>query len=220
MEEQGKHRNVYLQKWMGRPLIACPGDLLAMHQLIWDIKPDLIIETGVAHGGSSVFYASMMKLLDISDAKCDCHREVVSIEVELRPHNRNAISEHSMKEYITLIDGSSIDPTVVASVTNIAKKHKTVMVFLDSNHTHEHVYNELAAYAPLVTVGSYIVVLDTIVEFTNVPIVDRPWGKGNNSWTAAQKFLSENNDYKIDKVPEVIAGYITCAPDGWLKRIK
>jgi len=214
--------------WMARPIIQYPQDIVAMQELIWQIKPDLIIETGIAHGGSLIFYASMLALLDLCDAieagqtldPRASRRKVLGIDIEIRPHNRTAIEAHPMASRIQMIEGSSIDPAVIAQVKAIAKDYERVLVCLDSNHTHDHVLAELEAYAPLVSKGSYCVVFDTIIE--DMPpgsFPDRPWDKGNNPKTAVWEFLRTHPEFEIDKSIQHKL-LITVAPDGYLKRAR
>jgi len=203
----------YNFSWMGRPIIAFPQDMIAMQELIWEIKPDLIIETGIAHGGSIVYYASLLELIG-GDG------EVVGIDIEIRKHNRELIESHPMFKRIQLIEGSSVAEEVINKVKDISRNKKTIMVCLDSNHTHDHVLQELNLYAPLTSVGSYCIVFDTVVE--DMPDDwewNRPWGKGNNPKTAVWEFLKSNNQFQIDKTVENKL-LITVAPDGYLKRIK
>lgn len=203
----------YNFSWLGRPIIQYPQDIMAMQELIWQVKPDLIIETGIAHGGSLIFYASMLELLG-GDG------ELIGIDLDIREHNRIEIEKHPMYKRIEMLEGSSTDPEIIDSVKELAKGKKSVMVVLDSNHTHEHVLEELRLYSPFVTVGSYCVVFDTIVE--DLPddfFSDRPWGKGNNPKTAVHEFLKENDSFEIDDNVENKL-LITVAPDGYLKRIK
>ena len=204
----------YNFSWMGRPIIALPQDMIAMQELIWEVKPDLIIETGVAHGGSIVYYASLLELIGGEGL-------VVGIDIDIRKHNRDLIEAHPMMKRIKLLEGSSIGNEIVSQVKEIASNKKKVMVCLDSNHTHEHVYNELKLYAPLTTVGSYCIVFDTVVE--DMPIDwnwgNRPWGVGNNPKTAVMDFLRENNSFEIDKSIDNKL-LISVAPDGYLKRVK
>lgn len=204
----------YNFSWMGRPIIALPQDMIAMQELIWEVKPDLIIETGVAHGGSIVYYASLLELIGGEGL-------VVGIDIDIRKHNRDLIEAHPMMKRIKLLEGSSISNEIVSQVKEIASNKKKVMVCLDSNHTHEHVYNELKLYAPLTTVGSYCIVFDTVVE--DMPIDwnwgNRPWGVGNNPKTAVMDFLRENNSFEIDKSIDNKL-LISVAPDGYLKRVK
>ncbi|PZP91657.1 MAG: cephalosporin hydroxylase [Variovorax paradoxus] len=198
--------------WLGRPMIQLPMDAMAMQEIIWAVKPDLIVETGVAHGGSVVLSASMLQLLG--------HGEVLGVDIEIRPHNRQAIESHPMAHRIRLIEGSSTAPEVVAQVRAAAAGKQRVLVFLDSNHTHEHVLAELNAYADLVSVGSYCVVFDTFVEDMPDDYVwtERPWGKGNNPKTAVWEYLRSHPEFQIDKSVEDKL-LVTSAPDGFLRRV-
>jgi cephalosporin hydroxylase len=222
-----RHGYTYNFSWMGRPIIQYPQDMVAMQELIWSIKPDLIIETGIAHGGSLVFSASMLALLDLSEAiesgtpmdPRQSHRKVVGVDIDIRAHNRAAIECHPMSSRIQLIQGSSVDPTVVSQVHEKAANHQRVLVCLDSNHTHEHVLAELEAYAPLVTPGSYCIVYDTLVEdMPEDSFPDRPWGKGNNPKTAVWEYLKTHPEFEVDRsIPHKLQ--ITVAPDGFLRRL-
>ena len=218
----------YHFEWLSRPIIQYPQDIVAMQELIWQIKPDLIIETGIAHGGSLVFYASMLALLDMCEAletgavfdPKAYKRKVLGIDIEIRPHNRAAIEAHPMASRIQMIHGSSIAPAIIEQVKKIAQGYERVLVCLDSNHTHDHVLAELEAYAPLVSVGSYCVVFDTIVEDMPKELFpDRPWGPGNNPKTAVWEYLKTHPEFEIDKSIQHKL-LITVAPDGYLKRIK
>jgi cephalosporin hydroxylase len=212
MRETAPYRYTYHFRWMGRPIIQFPQDIIAMQELIWEVKPDLIIETGIAHGGSLVFYASILELIG--------NGEALGIDIEIRPHNRAALESHPMIKRIKLLEGSSTDPTIIDAVKAYAVGKQTVMVCLDSNHTHDHVLSELRAYSPLVTRGSYCVVFDTAVE--DVPdqlFSGRPWGKGNNPKTAVWEFLKSNNRFEIDNEIENKL-LITVSPDGYLKCVK
>ncbi len=207
----------YNYSWMGIPIIQYPQDIIAMQELIWEIKPDLIIETGIAHGGSLIFYASMLALLELSGyTKIS---KVLGIDIDLRKHNLEEIEKSPMFNRIHIIEGSSIDEEIVQEVIDSIKGYNNIMVCLDSNHTHDHVLKELELYAPLVTKGSYCVVFDTIIEdmpVNNYP--DRPWDKGNNPKTAVHEFLKINKDFRIDTmIYEKLL--ISVAPDGYLKRI-
>lgn len=204
----------YNFKWMGRPIIQYPQDMIAMQEIIWDLQPDLIIETGIAHGGSLIYYASLLELIGKGT--------VLGIDIDIREHNRNEIEKHPMFKRIKMIQGSAVDENIVAQVTAEAKGKEKVLVVLDSNHTHEHVLDELRFYAPLVTPGSYIVVFDTIVENlpdNYIPGMSRPWGIGNNPMTAVDAFLKENNQFEIDEAIDNKI-QISVAPRGYLKRIK
>lgn len=209
----------YYFTWMGRPIIQIPQDMVTLQEAIMSVQPDLIIETGIAHGGSLIYSASMLELLDACHPGDGVKREVVGVDIEIRPHNRAAIEAHPMYKRITMLEGSSIDPEIVARVRDIAREHRTVMVLLDSCHTHEHVLEELRLYTPMVSVGSYAVVYDTLVEFTDHVYPDRPWGKGNNPYTAVQAFLKENDRFEVDKSYDE-KSVITSCPGGWLKRVR
>ena len=198
--------------WLGRPIIQLPQDMIAIQEVIWNIKPDLIIETGIAHGGSLILSASILELIG--------QGEVLGIDIDIRPHNLEAIEKHPMSKRIKMIEGSSINEGIISKVKNYADGKDTVLVILDSNHTHDHVLAELRAYSSLVTIGSYCIVLDTLIE--DIPDkfhVDRPWGVGNNPKTAAREFLQNNDRFEIDKKIENKL-LITVAPDGYLKCIK
>ncbi|NOR71477.1 MAG: cephalosporin hydroxylase [Methylomarinum sp.] len=218
----------YNFEWLGRPIIQYPQDILAMQELIWTIKPDLIIETGIAHGGSLIFSASMLALLDMGEAiengatinPRDSKRKVLGIDIDIRTHNRDAIEAHAMSSRIQMIQGSSIAQDVIDQVREIAKSYKRVLIFLDSNHTHEHVLAELKAYADLTSVGSYCVVFDTLIEDMSADMfLDRPWGPGNNPKTAVWEYLKTHPEFEIDKMIQNKL-LITVAPDGYLKRIR
>ena len=199
--------------WLGRPIIQYPQDIIAMQEIIWQVKPDLIIETGIAHGGSLIFYASMLELLG-GDG------QILGIDIDIRELNRVEIEKHPMYKRIDMLEGSSIDEKIAEQVYVFAKGKKRVMVFLDSMHTHDHVSRELELYSPLVTKGSYLVVFDTIIE--DMPddfFPDRPWGKGNNPNTAVWEFLKKNGRFEIDKGIENKL-LITVAPGGYLKCVK
>lgn len=197
--------------WLGRPLIQLPTDAMALQEIIWTVKPDLIIETGVAHGGSLVLSASILEMLG--------HGEVVGVDIEVRPHNRRAIETHPLGKRIVLIEGSSIAPAVIAQVRACAEGKRTVLACLDSNHTHDHVLAELDAYAGLVSAGSYCIVFDTFVEDMPDDYVwtDRPWGKGNNPKTAVREWLLLHPEFEIDRSMEDRL-LITSAPEGFLRR--
>jgi len=208
--ESARHKYTYHFSWMGRPIIQLPQDMMAMLEIIWRIKPDLVIECGIAHGGSILYYASLLELQG--------HGEVLGIDRDIRAHNREAIEAHPMSKRVTMIEGSSLDPQV-ASQVQAAAAGKKVIVVLDSNHTHEHVLQELRLYAPLVSVDSYCVVMDTIVEdMSDDAFPDRPWGKGDNPKTAVWAFLKESQAFEIDSELENKL-LITVAPDGYLRRV-
>jgi cephalosporin hydroxylase len=199
--------------WMGRPIIQYPQDMVMMQELIWSVKPDLIIETGIAHGGSLIYYASILELIG--------NGRVLGIDIDIREHNRKEIENHPMYKRINMIEGSSISEEVASKVRNQAAGKEKILVCLDSNHTHDHVLAELNLYAPLVSVNSYIVVFDTIVE--DLPegyfSQKRPWGISNNPKTAVQEFLAGNNGFEIDhSIDNKLL--ISVAPGGYLKRIQ
>jgi cephalosporin hydroxylase len=203
----------YNFRWLGLPVIQFPQDLLALQEIVWAVKPEVVVETGIARGGSLVFYASLLKLLG-------GERRVIGIELDLRPHNRAALEAHPMFPGISLVDGSSIDPDVVGRVAATIAGRGPVMVALDSNHTHEHVLAELHAYAPLVTPGSYLVVLDTVIEqMPDGAFSDRPWSRGNNPWTAVHEFLAGTDRFVVDTDLENRL-LISVAPRGYLKCVK
>jgi cephalosporin hydroxylase len=216
----------YNFEWLGRPIIQYPQDIVAMEEIIWRVKPDLIIETGIAHGGSLIFSASMLTLLDVCDAieqkkpidPAKSGRKVLAVDIDIRAHNREAIEAHPMASRIEMIQGSSIAPEVVAQVKAIAANYRTVLLCLDSNHTHEHVLEELTAYAPLVTKGSYCVVFDTIIEDLQAAMfAERPWGPANNPKTAVMEFLRSHPEFTVDKSVDNKL-LISVAPDGYLLR--
>jgi cephalosporin hydroxylase len=208
----------YHFSWLGRPVIQLPQDIMAMQELIGSIQPDLIIETGIAHGGSLIFSAAMLEL----NAACGgCQdAEVLGVDIDIRAHNREAIEAHPMSKRISMIQGSSIASEIIEQVKAKAEGKKSILVCLDSNHTHEHVLAELEAYAPLVTPGSYCVVFDTIIEdLPDEMFGDRPWGVGNNPKTAVWEYLKSHPEFEIDKSIQNKL-MITVAPDGYLKRTK
>lgn len=216
----------YNFSWMGRPIIQYPQDMAAMQELIWSVKPDLIIETGIAHGGSLILNASLLALLDMTEAiesgtvmkPRESRRKVLGIDIDIRAHNRAAIEAHPMASRIEMIQGSSIAPEIVAQVTAVAEKFERVLVCLDSNHTHDHVLAELEVYAPLTSVGSYCVVFDTVVEDLPAEMFpNRPWGPGDNPKTAVREYLKTHPEFEIDKsIHNKLM--ITVAPDGYLRR--
>jgi cephalosporin hydroxylase len=226
--DTARYKYTYRFTALGRPIIQLPQDMVAMQELIWSIKPDLIIETGIAHGGSLILSASMIALLDMCDAIAmggmfdpnTSRRKVLGIDIDIRAHNRIAIEAHPMASRIQLIQGSSIAPEIVEQVCSLATKYSRILVCLDSNHTHDHVLAELQAYAPLTSRGSYCVVFDTAIE--DVPkemFPDRRWGPGDNPKTAVWEYLKSHPEFEIDKsIQQKLL--ITVAPDGYLKRVK
>jgi cephalosporin hydroxylase len=213
MAESVRQKYSYNFTWMGRPVIQYPQDLIALQELIWRIQPSVIVETGIAHGGSLVFSASMLELIG-------GHRRVIGIDIDIRAHNRAALDEHPMRERIELIEGSSIDPDIVATVRQCAGADAPVMVILDSMHTHEHVLEELRAYSPMVSSGSYLVVLDTVIEDLPADLYpDRPWAPGDSPKSAVRQFLEESDDFEIDAQLEGRIA-ITTAPSGFLRCVR
>ena len=209
IREIARHRYAYNFTWLGRPVIQFPQDMMAIQELIWSIKPDVVIETGVAHGGSILFSASMLELVGGEGY-------VIGIDIDIRKHNRTEIEAHPLSRRVKLIEGSSVDDAVVSQVREMVGEGKKVLVILDSNHTHEHVLRELELFSPFVREGRYLVVYDTLIEDMPVDLVgDRPWGPGNNPKTAVWEFLETNKRFKIDKDLEAKLS-ITVAPDGYL----
>ena len=213
--------------WLGRPIIQYPNDILAIQEIIYKVKPDLIIETGIAHGGSLVLSASLLALLDYEDAykagnKIDPlkpTRKVVGVDIDIRSHNLKALDKHPLRKSMILMEGSSIDEeNILDPIKKIAAGKNNILVCLDSNHTHEHVLEELRLYSEFVTKGSYCIVFDTVIE--DIPdslSLDRPWGKGNNPKTAVDEFLSSNNKFEIDyDIQNKLM--ITVAPGGYLRK--
>lgn len=203
----------YNFKWLGRPIIQYPQDIMAMQEIIWDVQPQLIIETGIAHGGSLIFSASMLQLLGGEG-------QVLGIDVDIRAHNRVEIEKHPLARRITMMEGSSVDEVLLERVRAFARGKRPVLVTLDSNHTHEHVLRELMAYSPLVTKGSYLVVFDTVIEEMPTELIGpRPWGPGNSPKTAVHEFLKTTDRFVIDAELEKKL-LLTVAPDGYLKCVK
>lgn len=208
-----QYKYTYNFSWMGRPIIKYPQDIVIMQELIWTIRPDLIIETGIAHGGSIIFSSSMMELLGNGG-------KVIAVDIDIRQHNRDEIEKHPMMKNITMLEGSSVDEMIVQQIADYAKGFKKVMVVLDSNHSHEHVYRELELYTPLVSMGSYILLPDTFVEFfPKGYVTNRPWDVGNNPYTAMEAFLKTTTQFVKDEeitnkllITEALGG-------GYLKRI-
>lgn len=218
MKESTVPKYSYNFSWLGRPIIQYPQDIVAMQELVWSIQPDLIIETGIAHGGSLIFFASMLELNAACGGTQDA--EVLGIDIDIREHNKEAIEAHPMFKRISMIQGSSIDPEIIAQVKAKAEGKQRILVCLDSNHTHEHVLAELEAYAPLTSVGSYCVVFDTIVEDMPAEMFpDRPWGPGDNPKTAVWEYLKSHTEFEIDKQIDYKL-LISVAPDGYLKRVR
>jgi cephalosporin hydroxylase len=226
MEESVISNYSYNFDWLSRPIIQYPQDIVATQEIIWRVKPDLIIETGIAHGGSLILSASILALLDYCEAAesgelldtSKPKRMVVGVDIDIRDHNRKALDEHPLRNRLVLIEGSSIDSQIINKVEKEAEGFKKIMVFLDSNHTHSHVLDELRAYAPLVSKESYCVVFDSVIEdLPDTSHGNRPWKKGNNPKTALKEYLIENHNFTIDKsIDEKLM--ISVAPNGYLKR--
>lgn len=226
LEASMKRKYVYNFEWMGRPIIQYPQDMVAVQELVMRVRPDVIIETGVAHGGSLVLSASLLALLDMADAISAGHvidprvstRKVIGVDIDIRPHNKMAIEAHPMASRIHLVQGSSVDASTVNQVRELAAGAQTVLVLLDSMHTHAHVLAELDAYGPLVSPGSYCVVFDTFIE--DMPPAffdDRLWDVGNNPKTALRQWLGGHPEFEIDdQWPQKMM--VTVAPDGFLRR--
>jgi cephalosporin hydroxylase len=213
VREITRYRYTYNFTWLGRPVIQFPADLIALQEIIWRVRPDLVVETGIAHGGSLVFHASLLELLGGD-------RLVVGVDVEIRPHNRAAIEADPLARRIRLVEGSSTDARVLEAVREHARGRQSVMVVLDSHHTHDHVLRELELYAPLVTRGSYLVVFDTLIEdLPDELFANRPWRKGNNPKTAVREFLDATTRFELDTA---LAGklLLTAAPDGYLRCVR
>jgi cephalosporin hydroxylase len=227
LEASMRKKYVYNFDWLGRPIIQYPQDMWAVQELIWTVKPDLVIETGIAHGGSLILSASILAMLDYCEAMekgtpldpRQSARKVIGIDIDIRPHNRAALDAHPLRPLLTLVEGSSIAPETVETVRAAAQGHRRVMVFLDSMHTHAHVLAELEAYAPLVSRDSYCVVFDSFVEDMPADLFpDRPWAPGDNPKTALREYLSRHPEFAIDKSIEGKLMVSVCA-DGFLKRV-
>lgn len=240
LEMSMEKKYVYNFAWMNRPIIQYPQDIVAMQELIWQVRPDVIVETGIAHGGSLVLSSSLLALLEYVDAAergelvdpRKRRRKVIGVDIDIRAHNRAAIEEHPMASGISMVQGSSIDPATIQEVYDQIGDAERILVCLDSNHTHEHVLGELEAYAPLTSVGSYCVVFDTFVEDMRTDLFpDRPWSKGNNPKTAVREYLSyvkgegrrgkdgKHMDFEVDCFFEDKL-MVTVAPGGFLRRVK
>jgi cephalosporin hydroxylase len=221
-----QHKYSYHFQWLSRPIIQYPQDIVAVQEIIWKVKPDLIIETGIAHGGSLIFSASMLALIDYTEylernhdaSDIKQNRLVLGIDIDIRKHNKIEIEKHPLNKYIKMLEGSSTSSKIIEEVKNISKNYKNILVILDSNHTHEHVLDELRAFAPLVSINSYCIVFDTVIEdMKNQEFPNRPWSLGNNPKTAVWDFLKENNNFEINhNIDNKLL--ISVAPHGYLKR--
>jgi cephalosporin hydroxylase len=209
------HKYAYNFTWLGRPIIQMPQDMIALQEIVWRTRPELIIETGVAHGGSLIYSASLLELLGGNG-------RVLGIDIEIRAHNRREIEAHPLFKRIDLVEGSSIADSTLEQVRRYAAGRERVLVILDSNHTHAHVLKELELYSPFVRAGSYLIVFDTLIEDMPASFFDpakRPWGKGNNPKTATHEFLKANDRFEIDaEIHQKLL--ITVAPDGYLRCVK
>jgi len=213
LRETARYQYSYNFTWLGRPIIQFPQDILAMQEIIWRVRPDLIVETGIAHGGSLIFYASLLELLG--------HGQVLGIDIDIRAHNRTEIERHPMFRRIAMLEGSSIEEGIARQVHQLAQDKNKVVVALDSNHTHEHVLQELRLYSPLVKAGSYLVIFDTSIE--DMPkgfFSDRPWDRGNNPRTAVRQFLAATDRFVVDEeidgkllISANRGGYLKCVRD-------
>ena len=207
-----QHKYSYNFSWLGRPIIKLPADIVVMQEVIWRTRPDLIIETGIAHGGSLVLSASILELIG--------HGQVVGVDIDIRAHNRIEIESHRLSERIEMIQGSSTDSETVKRVAELAQKHSRVIVILDSLHSHEHVLNELRIYSQFVSVGCHLVLPDTFIElFPKGYYENRPWDVGNNPMTAMREFLAQSDLFQID-APVSNKALISEAIDGYLIRVK
>lgn len=212
LKESFIKKYIYNFEWLGRPIIQYPQDMWAMQEIIWKVKPDLIIETGIAHGGSLIFYASILEIIKKG--------AVLGIDIDIRSHNKKAIQNHPLYKRIKMIEGSSTEPKIIEKVKGIVKNKKSILVCLDSNHTYDHVSKEIEYYSGFVTKNSYLVVFDTFIE--DLPqnyFQDKSWGKDNNPKTAVYKFLKNNRNFVIDREIENKL-LITAAPGGYLKRVR
>jgi cephalosporin hydroxylase len=210
--EATRLRHPHQFSWLGRPIIQFPADIVATQEVLWRTRPDFVLETGVAHGGSLVLSASVLELLGGDGI-------VVGVDIDIRAHNRKAIEEHPLARRIRLVEGSSTDPAVAAEVYRLAEGRRSVFVLLDSNHSADHVRRELELYAPLVRAGGYLVVGDTVVEDFPPGTFDRPWDRGNSPKTAAREFLAANDRFVVDHELEDKL-LMTCNPEGWLRCVR
>lgn len=215
------HNYSYAFEWQGRPIIQYPQDIVALQEVVYQVKPDVIVETGIAHGGSAVFSASLLCLLDIEDGldPRKSPRKVIAVDIDIRAHNKIALDTHPLRFKMELLEGCSVDSGMVRQVSELITADSRVLIYLDSNHTHDHVLSELNAYAGLVSKGSYCVVFDTAIE--NLPknsFNDRPWGIGDNSGTAVREWLESHPEFEVDELIDRKL-MVSVAPGGWLKRI-
>ena len=226
VEQSARLKYMYNFYWLGRPIIQYPQDIVAFQEIVWTVRPDIIVEAGIAHGGSLILSASLLAMLDLADAEAaggtidprKPARQVVGVDIDIRAHNREAMEAHPLRHSITMIQGSSINNRIAAQVRALVEGRQRVLVVLDSNHTHEHVLRELEIYAPLVSPDSYCIVYDTLIEdLPEEMYPDRPWGQGNNPKTAVWEYLKHHPEFQIDSSIPAKLG-ITVAPDGFLRR--
>lgn len=221
MLDVGRHRYTYNFQWLGRPIIQYPQDIVAFQELVSQVRPDLIVETGIAHGGSLVLSASLLALLDVMEGKNprESTRKVIGVDIDIRDHNRKALDEHPLRYKMDLIQGSSIDSLIINQVYERAQRAERVLVSLDSNHTKDHVSKELDAYARLVSVGSYCIVFDTVVEFMPPEFTaGRDWGPGNSPLNAVNDFIRSNPSFEVDHSFDSRL-LITVGRGGYLRRV-
>ena len=227
LDKSSKHKYSYHFSWLGRPIIQLPQDILALQEIIWSTKPDIIVETGIAHGGSLCFSASMLALLDIESSKTgsqltdapNVKRQVIGVDIDIREHNRKAIEDHPFSSNITMLEGSSVDRSIFERISELIPPGSKVLVILDSNHTESHVLEELRLYGDLVTKNSYCIVCDTIVaDMDDDFYQNRPWGIDNNPKGAVEKFLEETSDFIIDQEIDNKL-LLSMLPRGYLKKI-
>jgi len=220
MIDVGRHKYSYNFQWLGRPIIQYPQDIVAFQEVVSQVQPDLIIETGIAHGGSLVLSASLLALLDVMEGvdPRKSSRKVIGIDIDIRDHNRKALDQHPLRYKMELIEGSSVDPNIVQRVHQLTQGAEKVLVSLDSNHTKNHVLDELKAYAGLTSVGSYCIVFDTVVEYMSPEFTKgRDWGPGNSPLNAVEDFLIENPNFVVDDTFDSRL-LITVGRGGYLKR--
>ena len=228
MIESVKNKYSYNFSWLSRPIIQYPQDIINIQELIWNLKPDCIIETGIAHGGSVIFNASLLCLLELENATNENNvfdhtnplRKVYAVDIDIREHNLNEINNHFLKNRIELFEGSSIDKKIFNKIKKSVREFKKILVILDSNHSHDHVLSELKLYSDLVSKDSFCIVMDTIIDDLPKSLSpDRPWGPNNSPKSAVKEFLKTNKLFQIETKFEEKA-LITVAPSGFLKRIK
>ena len=227
LNQSWKNKYTYHFKWLGRPIIQMPQDIIAVQEIIWDTKPDLIIETGIAHGGSICLSASLLALLELEDLRKNDtsynnikERKVLGIDIDIRKHNKDKIKNHFLADKIEMIEGSSIDLKIFEKVRKLSQNFSNILLMLDSNHTEEHVLKELELYSPLVSKNSYCIVFDTVVANMDSEFSDnKPWNRTNSPKSAVKKFLKANKSFKVDRIIDQKL-LISMAPGGFLKKIK